>query len=78
LYRDGDNGVAGGVGLHPFGNLGEILVLLANIVLLAQVDEGYDRLGGKEKVRVDVLDLTNCKQPFATDFLRHEIVFVFC
>ena len=34
-----------------------MLVLLSNIVLLAQVDEVDNRLGGQEEERVDELDL---------------------
>jgi hypothetical protein len=66
LNGDGDNRVTGGVSLDPFGDLGKMLVLLADVVLLAQVDEGYDGLSGEEEKRVDVLDLANCKQMFAT------------
>lgn len=43
--------------LDPIGNLGEMLVLLSDIVLLAEIDEVYDRLGGKQEERVDDLDL---------------------
>ena len=60
-YGDGDDWVTRGVVLDPFSNLGQILVLLTDVVLLTQVDEVYDRLGGEEEERVDVLDLTNCK-----------------
>jgi hypothetical protein len=38
-----------------------MLVLLADIVLLAEVDEEDNRLGGQEEERVDDLDLANCK-----------------
>jgi hypothetical protein len=48
--------------LDPVGNLGEMLVLLANVVLLAKVDEEDDRLGRKEEERVDNLDLENRKR----------------
>ena len=41
----------------PFGNLGEILVLFPDIILLRQVDEINDRLRGQEEQRVDDLDL---------------------
>jgi len=34
-----------------------MLVLLSNVVLLAQVDEIDDRFGGQEEKRVDELDL---------------------
>jgi len=37
-----------------------MLVLLADVVLLAQVDKSDDGLGGEEEERVDVLDLANC------------------
>jgi hypothetical protein len=38
-----------------------MLVLLADVVLLTEVDQEYDRLGGKKEERVDDLDLANCK-----------------
>jgi hypothetical protein len=38
-----------------------MLVLLANVVLLAQIDESYDGLSGEKEERVDVLDLAYCK-----------------
>jgi hypothetical protein len=78
LYGDGDDGVAGGVGLDPLSNLGKMLVLLANVVLLAQVDEGYDWLGREEEERVDGLNLTSCQQSLAKSLLRNLIVFVCC
>jgi hypothetical protein len=59
LERDGerDNGVASGVLLDPLGNLGKVLVLLANVVPLRQVDEVDDGLRRQEEKRVDDLDL---------------------
>lgn len=49
--------------LDPLGNLGKVLVLLANVVLLAQVDEVYYRLCGQEEKRVDNLNLDRfCQQ----------------
>ena len=59
--RDGDDRVAGSVLLHPLRDLGQVLVLLAHVVLLAEVDEEDDRLGRKEEERVDDLDLANYK-----------------
>jgi hypothetical protein len=38
-----------------------MLVLLADVILLAEVDEEDDRLGRKEEERVDDLDLENRK-----------------
>jgi hypothetical protein len=38
-----------------------MLVLLADVVLLAEVDEEDDRLGREEEKRVDDLDLENRK-----------------
>jgi hypothetical protein len=38
-----------------------MLVLLAHVVLLAEVDEVDDRLGRQEEERVDDLDLENRK-----------------
>ena len=65
LNGDGDDWVARGVGLDPLGNLGKMLVLLADVVLLAQVDKVYNGLSGEEEERVDVLDLANRQQKFA-------------
>jgi hypothetical protein len=61
LERDGDgkNGLAGRVGLDPLNNLGQVLVLLAKVVLLAEVGEVDDRLGSQKEERVDDLDLLN-------------------
>jgi len=38
-----------------------VLVLLANIVLLAEVDKEDDWLGGEEEEWVDDLDLSDCQ-----------------
>jgi hypothetical protein len=46
---DGNDWVAGSVLLDPLGNLGQMLVLLADEVLLAEVDQEDDGLGGKEE-----------------------------
>lgn len=54
---DGNDGVTSGVLLDPLGNLGKVLVLLANVVPLAQVDEVDDGLGGKKEEGVDCLNL---------------------
>lgn len=43
--------------LDPFGDFGKMLVLLADVVLLAKVDEVDNRLGGQQKKRIDDLDL---------------------
>ena len=43
--------------LNPLGNLGQMLVLLPDIVLLAEIDEVDDRLGCKKKQRVDDFNL---------------------
>ena len=43
--------------LDPLGDLGQVLVLLADVVLLAKVDEEDDGLGCEEEERVDDLDL---------------------
>jgi len=61
LYGDGDDWVARGVGLDPLSDLGEMFVLLADVVLLAQVDKSNNGLSGEEEERVDVLDLANCE-----------------
>lgn len=54
---NGDNSITGGIRLNPISDLGEVLVLLANVVLLTEVDEINNGLGGKEEERVDGLDL---------------------
>jgi len=41
----------------PFGNLGEILVLLANVVFFAEVDQIDYWLGSEEEERVNYFDL---------------------
>ncbi len=46
--------------LDPLDNLGEVLVLLADVVLLREVDEEDNRLGRQEEERVDDLDLEMC------------------
>lgn len=43
--------------LAPFCDLGQVLVLLADVVLLAKVDKIYDRLGRQEEQRVDSFNL---------------------
>lgn len=45
--------------LDPLRNLGKVLVLLADVVLLAKVDEKDNRLSRKKEEGVDKLDL--CK-----------------
>lgn len=57
LRRDGQQRVAGRVGVNPLLDLGEVLVLLADVVLLAQVDQVDNRLSREEEQRVDDLDL---------------------
>lgn len=57
LSRDGKNGVTGGVGLDPLKDLGEVLVLLADVISLAQVDQVHNRLGSEKEQRVDDFDL---------------------
>lgn len=53
----GEDGIASSVFLDPFRDLAEMLVLLSDVVLLAQVDEVDDWLGSQEEERVNVLDL---------------------
>jgi hypothetical protein len=59
LERDGDgkNGLAGRVGLDPLNNLGQVLVLLAKVILLAEIGKVDNRLGSQKEERVDDLDL---------------------
>lgn len=55
--RERDNRVTSRVGLNPFSHFGNVLVLLANIIPLAEVDEVDNRLGGEEEEWVNDLDL---------------------
>lgn len=57
-HRDGDDDVSSGVLLYPFSDLGKVLVLLPNVILLAEVDEVDDGLGREKEERVDDLDLS--------------------
>lgn len=43
--------------LDPLGDLGEVLVLLTDVVPLAQVDQIDTRFGGEKEKRVDDFDL---------------------
>lgn len=54
---EGDDGGSGAVGLDPLGHLGEVLVLLANVVALTEVNQVNDGLCGKKEERVDDFDL---------------------
>jgi hypothetical protein len=45
--------------LDPGVDLGEVLVLLPQVVLLREVDEVDDGLGGEELERVDYFDLVS-------------------
>lgn len=56
-HGHGNDWVALGVFLHPLSDLGKVLVLLADVVLLTEVDKVDDRLCGKEEKRVDVFNL---------------------
>jgi hypothetical protein len=51
--REWDNRISRRVGLDPLGNLGEILVLLPDIVLLAEVDKVDHWLCSQKEKRVD-------------------------
>jgi len=55
---DRDDGVAGRMFLDPLGNFGEVLVLLSDVVLFAEVDEVDDGLGREEEEGVDDFDLS--------------------
>lgn len=62
--RYGDQRFPWGFVLDPVKDLGKVLVLLADIVLLAQVDQIDHRLGSQKEERVDGLDLiiiVSCK-----------------
>lgn len=56
-HGDGDKRIALGVLVDPLDNLGKMLVLLSDKVLLRQVDEVDNGLGRQEEKRVDDLDL---------------------
>ena len=43
--------------LDPFGNLGQVLVLLAEVVFLAEIDQVDDGLGRQKEERVNYLNL---------------------
>ena len=43
--------------LDPLSDFGEMLVLLADVVPLAKVDEVDNRFGSEEKERIDDLNL---------------------
>jgi hypothetical protein len=57
LSRDGQDWVAGRVGLDPLEDLGKVLVLLADVISLAQVDKVHNGLGCEEEQGVDDFDL---------------------
>ena len=59
--RNGKNAVTRGVLLDPCGDLRKVLVLLSDVVALAQVDEVDDGLGGEEEEGIDGLDLCGAK-----------------
>jgi len=60
----GKDSVTSGVLLDPLGDLGEVLVLLPDVVALAQVDKVDDGLSGKEEEGVDGLDLCGAKSAY--------------
>ena len=45
------------MGLHPFSDFGQMLVLLPDVVPLAKVDQEDDGFGSEKKERVDDFDL---------------------
>jgi hypothetical protein len=57
LSRDGKDGVAGRVGLDPLEDFGEVLVLLADVISLAQVDKVHNGLSSEQEQGVDDFDL---------------------
>lgn len=62
--RDGDQRLSAGVVLDPFEHLGKVLVLLAEVVLLAQVDQVDHRLSCKQEEGVDnfhLMIIVSCK-----------------
>ena len=63
---NGKNAVTRGMLLDPCGDLGKVLVLLSDVVALAEVDEVDDGLGGEEEHGVDGLDLCGAKSAYCT------------
>lgn len=55
--RDRDQRIPRRVLFDPFEHLGEVLVLLADVVLLAKINEVDDRLSRKKEKRVNGFDL---------------------
>lgn len=54
---NGDERIAGRVLLDPLKDLGQVLVLLTDVVLLAEVDQIDNGLGREQEERVDNLNL---------------------
>lgn len=64
--------------LDPLGHLGEMLVLLTDVVFLAEVDEEDARLGSQEEEWVDDFDLnsvvsTLCRERWCCAFFEMEV-----
>lgn len=57
LSRDGEDRRSSGVLLDPLEDLGEVLVLLADVISLAQVDKVHNGLGSEKEQGVDNLNL---------------------
>lgn len=55
--REGDDKITGGVGINPLLNAQKMLVLLADVVTLREVDKVDAGLGSKQEHGVDDLDL---------------------
>ncbi len=66
-HGDGEDGISLGVLLQPLGDLGKVLVLLADVVLLREIDQVDDGLRSQEEERVDDLDLS----PIRSAFMSH-------
>ena len=64
--RKRNDRVASRMFFDPLGNLRKMLILLADVVLLAQVDEVDHGFGGEQQERVDHFDL---KQSSARSFM---------
>lgn len=60
--------------LDPLRNLGEMLILLADIVLFREIDQIYNRFGGEEEKWVDDLDLYTVSFEVSTPRLRSRIM----
>lgn len=62
--------------LDPFGDLGEMLVLLADVVFFAEVDEVDDWFSGEEEEGVDDFDLGRLLARFGWELVGDYVIIV--